>query len=146
MIAFDNRSNLQDYVDINSSNDFIISDCEDSRMLRQSYENRDFSNVIWIMGNTAIHHIYMHKKEFFYVESLINHINNVIKSITFYNDTPSVKTEFILSFGPTYRNYVLRFINHRILFHEHLASILGLTMEKNNPNATTVKCISKRCY
>ena len=133
LIVFDNRSNLQDYVDINSSNDFIISDCQDSRMLRQSYENRDFSNVIWIMGNTAIHHIYMHKKEFFHVESLINHINNVIKSITFYNDTPSVKTEFILSFGPTYRKYVLRFINHRILFHEHLASILGLTMEKITP-------------
>ena len=44
-----------------------------------------------------------------------------------------MKTEFILSFGPTYRNYVLRFINHRILFHEHSASILELTMEKITP-------------
>ena len=40
LIAFDNQSNLQDYVDINSSNDFIISDCGLQQMLILPYENR----------------------------------------------------------------------------------------------------------
>ena len=65
VIDFDMQSNLQDYVDIKSSNDFVIGDCARTQMLRQPYENREFSNVIWIMGNKAIHHIYMHKKVFF---------------------------------------------------------------------------------
>ena len=134
LIAFDNQSNLQDYVDINSSKDFIISGCEQSVMIRQPYENREFSNVIWIMGQTAIHHIYMHKKVFFYVENFANHINNVIKSITFYNDTPSVKSNLISNVSSVnYLNTYMRFINHRILFHEHLATILGLKTEKITP-------------
>ena len=94
VIDFNMQSNLQDYVDIKSSNDFVIGDCNRTQMLRQPYENREFSNVIWIMGNKAIHHIYMHKKVFFYVEHFCYHINNIIKSITFYN-TPSVKTNLI---------------------------------------------------
>ena len=130
LITFDNQSYLQDYVDINSSNDFIIGDCNRSSLLIQPYKNREFSNVIWIMGNTAIHHIYMHKKRFFYVENFCYHINNIIKSIEFYHDTPSVETNLILRFVQSYN---LKSIKHRILFHEHLATILGLATEKITP-------------
>ena len=132
VIDFDMQSNLQDYVDIKSSNDFIISDCDLKQMLILPYENREFSNVIWIMGNTAIHHIYMHKKVFFYEDNFCYHINNVIQSIIFYNDTPSVETNLILNFS-FIQSYNLRSINHRILFHEHLGTILGLTTEKITP-------------
>ena len=71
LIAFDNRSTLQDYVDINSSNDFIISDCGQSVMIRQPYENREFSNVIWIMGQTAIHHIYICTRRYFFMWKIL---------------------------------------------------------------------------
>ena len=130
--AFDNQSNLQDYVDINSSNDFIISDCDLKQMLILPYKNREFSNVIWIMGNTAIHHIYMHKKVFFYADNFCYHINNVIQSIIFYNNTPSVESNLIYHFS-FIQSYNLRSINHRILFHKHLGTILGLTTEKITP-------------
>ena len=132
VIAFDNQSNLQDYVDINSSNDFIISDCDLKQMLILPYKNREFSNVIWIMGNTAIHHIYMHKKVFFYADNFCYHINNVIQSIIFYNNTPSVESNLIYHFS-FIQSYNLRSINHRILFHKHLGTILGLTTEKITP-------------
>ena len=134
VIDFNMQSNLQDYVDIKSSNDFVIGDCNRTQMLRQPHENREFSNVIWIMGNKAIHHIYMHKKVFFYVEHFCYHINNIIKSITFYNDTPSVKTNLISNVSSVnYLHTFMRWINHRILLHEHLATILGLTTEKITP-------------
>lgn len=142
LLAFNNnRSTLQDYIDINSSKDFIISDCDSKIMIKQNHKKRGFSNIIWIMGQTAIHHIYMHNKEFFYVDRLVRHINNVLKSITFYNDTPSVKKEFITHFS-FIDTYNMRSINHRILFHEHLAKILGLTADKISLNQVQTNVFS----
>ena len=131
IIDYQFQSNLQKCIDVTSSKDFIISDCDSTFMIEHTHENRTFSNVIMIIGQTAIHHIYMHKKEFFFVDSFINHINDVMKSITFYNDTPAVQRDFVLNYEVLgIEKYKLSGFDHRILIHQHIATILDIATEK----------------
>ena len=74
---------------IESSNDYIfVNQCRNSElMIVHFHKDRYFSNVMIVTtSNTIIHNIYMHQKECFYLDTFINHINKVLKNITFYND------------------------------------------------------------
>merc|ERR1712208_234255 len=74
---------------IESSNDYIfVNQCRSSElMIVHFHKDRYFSNVMIVTtSNTIIHHIYMHQKECFYLDTFINHINKVLKNVTFYNN------------------------------------------------------------
>ena len=67
---------------IESSNDYIfVNQCRSSElMIVHFHKDRYFSNVMIVTtSNTIIHHIYMHQKECFYLDTFINHINNVLE-------------------------------------------------------------------
>ena len=65
------------------------------------------------------------------MDNFINHINDVMKSITFYNDTPAVQRDFVLNYEVRgIEKYKLSGFDHRILIHQHIATILDIATEK----------------
>ena len=116
---------IEEFININESKDFVIvNDCGAPRMMIQSHLNREFSNILFISNNTIIHHIYMHYKECFYLDTFINHINSVLKSITFYHDNAKIETDFVQ------KEYELHALPFKIIVQEYIAETLGIYTEK----------------
>ena len=116
---------IEEFININESKDFVIINyCGAPRMMIQSHLNREFSNILFISNNTIIHHIYMHYKECFYLDTFINHINNVLKSITFYHDNAKIETDFVQ------KEYELHALPFKIIVQEYIAETLGIYTEK----------------
>ena len=116
---------IEEFININESKDFVIvNDCGAPRMMIQSHLNREVSNILFISNNTIIHHIYMHYKECFYLDTFINHINSVLKSITFYHDNAKIETDFVQ------KEYELHALPFKIIVQEYIAETLGIYTEK----------------
>jgi hypothetical protein len=116
---------LKEFINISESKDFVISNnCDAKRMIVQSHMDRGFSNILFICGNSIIHNIYMHYKECFHLDTFINHINSVLKSITFYHDNAKIETDLVKN------EYELHPLPLRILVHYYIAETLGLYTEK----------------
>ena len=68
-----NEKKIEEVIDISGSNDFVIvNDCNAGGIIVQSHLDREFSNILFISNNTIIHHIYLHYKECFYLDTFIN--------------------------------------------------------------------------
>ena len=116
---------IEEFINNNESMDFvIINNCVAKRIILQSHEDRGFSNILFINDNSIIHHIYMHSMEFFYLDTFINHINSVLKSITFYHDNAKIETDLLQ------KEYELHSLPFKILVHEYIAETLGIYTEK----------------
>jgi hypothetical protein len=116
---------IEGFININESMDYaIINNCEAKRIIVQSHEDRGFSNILFIYNNCIIHHIYMHYMECFYLDTFINHINSVLKSITFYHDNAKIETDLLQ------KEYELHALPFKILVHEYIAETLGIYTEK----------------
>ena len=125
MKSLRNAKTIKEVLKINESSDFIIvNNCEAKRMIVQSHLNREFSNILFISNNTIIHHIYMHYKECFYLDTFIKHINNVLKSITFYHDNANIETDLVQ------KEYELHALPFKLYVQEYIAETLGIYTEK----------------
>ena len=115
---------------IESSNDYIfVNQCRNSElMIVHFHKDRYFSNVMIVTtSNTIIHNIYMHQKECFYLDTFINHINKVLKNVTFYNDKNKQHT---ITSDLVNKKYILHGLNVDLFIHEDIASVLNLSNEK----------------
>ena len=120
-----NAKKIQEVIDISESNDFVIvNNCDARGVIVQSHLDREFSNILFISNNTIIHHIYLHYKECFYLDTFINHINDVLKSVTFYHDDAKIETDLIQ------KEYELHALPFKVLIHEYIAETLGIYTEK----------------
>ena len=125
MKSFKNAKKIEEVIDISGSNDFaIVNNCDARRIIVQSHLDREFSNILFISNNTIIHHIYLHYKECFYLDTFINHINDVLKSVTFYHDGGKIETDLIQ------KEYELHALPFKVLIHEYIAETLGIYTEK----------------
>ena len=120
-----NAKKIEEVIDISESNDFVIvNNCDARRIIVQSHLDREFSNILFISNNTIIHHIYLHYKECFYLDTFINHINDVLKSVTFYHDDAKIETDLMQ------KEYELHALPSKVLIHEYIAETLGIYTEK----------------
>ena len=125
MKSFKNAKKIEEVIDISGSNDFVIvNNCDARRIIVQSHSDREFSNILFISDNTIIHHIYLHYKECFYLDTFINHINDVLKSVTFYHDGGKIETDLMQ------KEYELHALPFKVLIHEYIAETLGIYTEK----------------
>ena len=125
MKSLKNAKKIEEVIDISESNDFVIvNNCLARRIIVQSHSDREFSNILFISNNTIIHHIYLHYKECFYLDTFINHINDVLKSVTFYHDDAKIETDLIQ------KEYELHALPFKVLIHEYIAETLGIYTEK----------------
>ena len=119
---------IEEIINIDESKDFvIINNCDGKQIIVQSHLDREFSNIIFISNNRVIHHIYMHHKECFYLDTFINHVNSVLKLITFYHDNAKIETDLVQN---EYEIHSLPF--RRILVHDTIAETLGVYTEKKS--------------
>ena len=82
----ESENSIEEVINVEESKDFIITNnCDSQFIFIASYEERSFSNVVFISKNIVIHQIYMHEKEYFILDTFINHINNVLNTITYYH-------------------------------------------------------------
>ena len=123
---------IEEIINIDESKDFVIvNNCDGKQIIVQSHLDREFSNIIFISNNRVIHHIYMHHKECFYLDTFINHVNSVIKSITFYHDNAKIETDLVQKFFFFFlKEYELHALPFKILVHEDIAETLGIYTEK----------------
>ena len=120
----------KDMFNIGSSNDYIfINQCRSSDlMIVHFHKDRHFSNVMIVTSsNTIIHNIYMHRKKCYYLDTFINHINNVLKNVTFYNDK---NNENKINADLVNKKYILNGLNVDLFIHEDISSVLNLSNEK----------------
>merc|ERR1712208_104246 len=83
----------EEIINIESPSDFIITNHCGAKdiVFIKSHKNRDFSNLMIVTSkNCIIHNIYMHRKEYYYLDTFINHVNSILKSITFYHDKDNI--------------------------------------------------------
>ena len=96
MKSLKNAKKIEEVIDISGSNDYVIvNNCDARLIIVQSHLDREFSNILFISNNTIIHHIYLHDKECFYLDTFIKHINDALKSVTFYHDDAKIETDLI---------------------------------------------------
>ena len=125
MKSLRNAKKIEEVIDISESNDFVfVNNCLARRIIVQSHLDREFSNILFISNNTIIHHIYLHYKECFYLDTFINHINDVLKSVTFYHDDAKIETDLMQ------KEYELHALPFKVLIHEYIAESLGIYTEK----------------
>ena len=125
MKSLKNAKKIEEVIDISGSNDYVIvNNCDARLIIVQSHLDREFSNILFISNNTIIHHIYLHYKECFYLDTFINHINDVLKSVTFYHDDAKIETDLIQ------KEYELHALPFKVLIHEYIAETLGIYTEK----------------
>merc|ERR1712030_310663 len=74
--------------------------------------------------NYIIQNIYMHQKEYCYLDTFINHVNSILKSITFYHDKDNI---FKIDTDLVNDKYELNALSVDILIHEDIASVLGIS-------------------
>ena len=120
----------KDMFNIGSSNDYIfINQCRSSDlMIVHFHKDRHFSNVMIVTNsNTIIHNIYLHQKECFYLDTFINHINNVLKNVTFYNDK---NNEHTINTDLVNKKYILHGLSVNLFIREDIASVLEINKEK----------------
>ena len=66
----------EEMINIESPSDFIFTNnCRSKDIVYiKSHKNRDFSNLMIVTSkNYIIHNIYMHQKEYYYLDTFINH-------------------------------------------------------------------------
>ena len=125
MKSLKNAKKIEEVIDISGSNDYVIvNNCDARLIIVQSHLDREFSNILFISNNTIIHHIYLHDKECFYLDTFINHINDVLKSVTFYHDDAKIETDLIQ------KEYELHALPFKVLIHEYIAETFGIYTEK----------------
>ena len=125
MKSLKNAKKIEEVIDISGSNDYVIvNNCDARLIIVQAHLDREFSNILFISNNTIIHHIYLHDKECFYLDTFINHINDVLKSVTFYHDDAKIETDLIQ------KEYELHALPFKVLLHEYIAETLGIYTEK----------------
>ena len=121
-------TDINSFIDIKQSKDYAIENkCyarASSFTVEHTYKNRDYSNVLFISDNKVIHNIFIHTKEFLYLESFVNHINNVFKSMTFYHDDAKIEADLIQN------KCELHPLPYTILIQEDIASILCVTEQR----------------
>ncbi len=121
----ESENSIEEVINVEESKDFIIANnCDSQYIFIVSYEERSFSNVVFISKNIVIHQIYMHEKEYFILDTFINHINNVLNSITFYHQNAKIETDLIQ------KEYELNALPFKILINQYIAETLGINKEK----------------
>ena len=121
----ESENSIEEVINVEESKDFIIANnCDSQYIFIVSYEERSFSNVVFISKNIVIHQIYMHEKEYFILDTFINHINNVLNSITFYHQKANIETDLIQ------KEYELHALPFKILINQYIAETLGINKEK----------------
>ena len=121
----ESENSIEEVINVEESKDFIITNnCDSQYVFIASYEERSFSNVVFISKNIVIHQIYMHEKEYFILDTFINHINNVLNSITFYHQNAKIETDLIQ------KEYELNALPFKILINQYIAETLGINKEK----------------
>ena len=121
----ESENSIEEVINVEESKDFIITNnCDSQYVFIASYEERSFSNVVFISKNIVIHQIYMHEKEYFILDTFINHINNVLNSITFYHQNANIETDLIQ------KEYELHALPFKILINQYIAETLGINKEK----------------
>ena len=121
----ESENSIEDVINVEESKDFIITNnCDSQYVFIASYEERSFSNVVFISKNIVIHQIYMHEKEYFILDTFIKHINNVLNSITFYHQKANIETDLIQ------KEYELHALPFKILINQYIAETLGINKEK----------------
>ena len=65
----------------------------------------------------------MHQKEYYYLDTLINHVNSILKSITFYHDKDNI---FKIDTDLVNDKFELNALSVDIHIHEDIASVLGI--------------------
>ena len=121
-------TDINSFIDIKQSKDYSIENkCYKGAIsitVEQTHEYRDFSNVLFVSEDKIIHNIFLHTKEFFYLESFVKHINNVLKTITFYHDDAKIEADLIQN------KCELHPLPFTILIQEDIASILAVTEQR----------------
>ena len=116
----------EEMINIESPSDFIFTNhCRSKDIVFiKSHKNRDFSNLMIVTSkNYIIHNIYMHQKEYYYLDTFINHVNSILKSITFYHDKDNI---FKIDTDLVNDKYELNALSVDIHIHEDIASVLGI--------------------
>merc|ERR1712055_1160374 len=122
-------------INIESPSDFIFTNhCSVKDIVFiKSHKNRDFSNLMIVTSkNCIIHNIYMHRKEYYYLDTFINHVNSILKSITFYHDKDNI---FKIDTDLVNDKHELNALSIDILIHEDIASVLGIYAKQIVGNA-----------
>ena len=130
IVKWSDNGHGKDMFNIGSSNDYIfINQCRSSDlMIVHFHKDRHFSNVMIVTNsNTIIHNIYLHQKECFYLDTFINHINNVLKNVTFYNDK---NNEHSINTYLVNKKYILHGLSVNLFIREDIASVLEINKEK----------------
>lgn len=121
----ESENSIKEFINVDESKDFVIKNlCNTKGIFVSSHEDREFSNIVFINDNAVTHHIYMHNKECFDLDSFIKHINTILKSITFYHDRGKIETDLIQ------KETELHALPFKTLIHESIAKILGIQKEK----------------
>ena len=100
-------------------------------IIEQRFNRRNFSDIIFVDGNTIIHHIYIHDTQFYFLDGFIKTINSVIKDLSFYHDNVIIEKKFIQSSvaithnGNKKQNRIVP-IPYTMYIHSNIANILGL--------------------
>ena len=99
------EKNIEEFIDIRQPKDYIICNTfytsngteEIKYIIEQRFNRRNFSDIIFVDGNTIIHHIYIHDTQFYFLDGFIKTINSVIKDLSFYHDNVIIEKKFIQS-------------------------------------------------
>ena len=133
------EKNIEELIDIRKPKDYIICNTfytstgieEINYFIEQRFNRRNFSNIIFVDGNTIIHHIYIHNTQFYFLDAFIKTINSTIKDLSFYHDNVIIEKNFIQSFvaikhnGSETRRKIIP-LPFTIHIHNNIATILGL--------------------
>ena len=119
------ENSIKEFINVGESKDFVMkNNCDVESLFVVSHEDREFSNLSFINDDNVIHHIYIHNKEYFTLDTFIKHINSILKSITFYHNRAKIETDLIQ------KEYELHALPFKTLVHESIAKILGIHTEK----------------
>ena len=112
------HKSIEDLIDITQTKDFILCNTyysekgstEINFIIEQRYARRNFSNIIFIDGNKIFHHIYMHSTQFYFLDTFVKNINQVMKDLVFYHNKVQPPRSFI--------------INKKVLYPFHLPMLI----------------------
>ena len=133
------EKNIEEIIDIRQAKDYIICNTfytsngieEINYIIEQRFNRRNFSDVIFVDGNTIIHHIYIHDTQFYFLDGFIKTINSVIKDLSFYHDNVIIEKNFIqsslaITHNGKRKQYRIHPIPYTMHIHSNIANILGL--------------------
>ena len=128
LLYFQESTNINSLIDIKQSKDYAMENISykglKSFSMEHTHENRAFSNILLISEDKVIHNIFIHTKDFLTVEAFVAHINDTLKTITFYHDDAKIEADLIQN------KCELHPLPYTILIQEDIASILALREQR----------------